>query len=179
MYREVIGLSLSVVAAMERTLARSIGNESVPIQLAQCRFPGLAISNAKIFYYIFSNKISGSNFIKRHSKTGLKLPKCWLQFEKKIDRVIYYNFRHTVVSYRTEQTAQAVSTCCKSVLARWTKVGVSRRWFVHTMYTIDSRLRIDLDHTRRHTALLMRRLVSAVFTCRGALGTSQPNGAPR
>ena len=25
-----------------------IGNESVPIQLAQCRFPGLAISNAKI-----------------------------------------------------------------------------------------------------------------------------------
>ena len=25
-----------------------IGNESVPTQLAQCRFPGLAISNAKI-----------------------------------------------------------------------------------------------------------------------------------
>ena len=25
----------------------AIGNESVPIQLAQCRFPGLAISNAK------------------------------------------------------------------------------------------------------------------------------------
>jgi len=25
-----------------------IGNEGVPIQLAQCRFPGLAISNAKI-----------------------------------------------------------------------------------------------------------------------------------
>ena len=24
------------------------GNESAPIQLAQCRFPGLAISNAKI-----------------------------------------------------------------------------------------------------------------------------------
>jgi len=28
----------------------SIRNESVPIQLAQCRFPGLAISNAKIFF---------------------------------------------------------------------------------------------------------------------------------
>jgi len=28
--------------------ATSIGNESVPIQLAQCWFPGLAISNAKI-----------------------------------------------------------------------------------------------------------------------------------
>jgi len=25
-----------------------VGNESVPIQLAQCRYPGLAISNAKI-----------------------------------------------------------------------------------------------------------------------------------
>jgi len=32
-----------------------IGNESVPIQLAQCWFPGLAISNAKIHIY-FSNK---------------------------------------------------------------------------------------------------------------------------
>jgi len=32
------------------------GNESAPIQLAQCRFPGLAISNAKILIY-FSNKI--------------------------------------------------------------------------------------------------------------------------
>ena len=28
--------------------ALTIGNESVPIQLTQCRFPGLAISNAKI-----------------------------------------------------------------------------------------------------------------------------------
>jgi len=27
---------------------RTIANESVPIHLAQCRFPGLAISNAKI-----------------------------------------------------------------------------------------------------------------------------------
>jgi len=29
-------------------LSWAIGNESVPIQLAQCRFPGLAISNAEI-----------------------------------------------------------------------------------------------------------------------------------
>ena len=34
----------------------SIGNESVPIQLAQCRFPGLAVSNAKISIYIFQTK---------------------------------------------------------------------------------------------------------------------------
>ena len=46
----------------------AIGNESVPIQLAQCRFPGLAISSAKILIY-FLNKIYGSNFIKQHSET--------------------------------------------------------------------------------------------------------------
>jgi len=45
-----------------------IRNESVLIQLAQCRFPRLAISNAKILTY-FSNKIYGSNFIKQHSET--------------------------------------------------------------------------------------------------------------
>jgi len=44
------------------------GNESEPIQLAQCRFPGVAISNAKMLIY-FSNKIYGSNFIKRQSET--------------------------------------------------------------------------------------------------------------
>jgi len=45
-----------------------IGNESVPIQLAQCRFPGLAISNAKILINS-SNKIYESNFMKQHSET--------------------------------------------------------------------------------------------------------------
>jgi len=39
-----------------------ISNESVPIQLTRCcRFPGLAISNAKISMD-FSNKICRSNF---------------------------------------------------------------------------------------------------------------------
>ena len=34
-----------------------MGNESVPIQLAQCRFPGLAISNDKILIGLyFSSK---------------------------------------------------------------------------------------------------------------------------
>ena len=47
-----------------------MGNESVPIQLAQCWFPGLAISNAKIQIY-FSNKIYESNFIKRHLETAM------------------------------------------------------------------------------------------------------------
>ena len=45
-----------------------IGNDSVPIQLVYCWFPGLAISNATILI-CFSNKIYGSNFIKQHSET--------------------------------------------------------------------------------------------------------------
>jgi len=45
-----------------------IGNESVPIQLAQCWFPRLAISNAKILIYL-SNKIYGSNSVKHHSES--------------------------------------------------------------------------------------------------------------
>jgi len=46
-------------------LIYSTGNDSAPIQLAQCRFPAMAISNAKILIY-FLNKIQayGSNFIK-------------------------------------------------------------------------------------------------------------------
>jgi len=46
-----------------------IGNESVPIQLAQCRFPGLAIFNAKIKYTeaIFRTALGNCY--------GLKLPK--------------------------------------------------------------------------------------------------------
>ena len=45
----------------------SVGNESVPTQLAQCWFPGLAISNTEIFL----NKIYGRNFIKQHSETDM------------------------------------------------------------------------------------------------------------
>jgi len=51
-------------------LLQFIENESVPIQLAQCRFLGLAISNAKILIN-FSNKIYGSNFVKQHSETAM------------------------------------------------------------------------------------------------------------
>ena len=48
---------------------RYIGNESVPIQLAQCWFPGLAIYGAKMLRYFFPNEIHGSNFMKQHSET--------------------------------------------------------------------------------------------------------------
>ena len=46
----------------------ALGNESVPIQLAQCRLPELAIFNANIIIY-FSNKMYGNNRIKQHSQT--------------------------------------------------------------------------------------------------------------
>jgi len=49
-----------------------ITNESVPIQLAQCWFHGLAISSAKIKIY-FSNQIYGSNYIEQHSETVIVL----------------------------------------------------------------------------------------------------------
>ena len=45
-----------------------VENDSVPIQLTQCRFPGLAISTAKILMQ-FSSKIYGIKFIKQHSET--------------------------------------------------------------------------------------------------------------
>ena len=46
----------------------------MPIQLAQCRFSGLAISNGKILIKLyFPNNIYGSNFIKQHSETVMVL----------------------------------------------------------------------------------------------------------
>ena len=42
-------------------VSQSIGNESVPIQLAQCRFPGLAISNAKMFQIKYTEAILSSS----------------------------------------------------------------------------------------------------------------------
>ena len=42
---------------------------TVPIQPAQCRFPRLAVSNAKKINIFFNQKYTdyGSNFIKQHS----------------------------------------------------------------------------------------------------------------
>jgi len=74
-------------------------NESVPIQLAQCWFPALAISSAKIYIY-FSNKICGSNCIKQCRKL------LWFEITKmliaawKINLLCYlWYFRHTFVPY--------------------------------------------------------------------------------
>jgi len=80
-----------------------IRNKSAPIQLSQCRFPLLAISNGKILVRFFSkNKIYGSSFIKQHSETDMvwnyQNTDCSLR--EKNYCVIYYNFRHTFVPYR-------------------------------------------------------------------------------
>jgi len=53
---------------LEQATVMGTGNESVPIQLAQCRFPRLAIANAEMLIR-FSNKTPGSNFIKQHLET--------------------------------------------------------------------------------------------------------------
>ena len=70
--------------------SEKVWNESVPIQLAQCRFPGQAISSAKILIYL-SNKIHGSNFIKQYSETVMvwNYQNCWLQFKKKMVVIIF------------------------------------------------------------------------------------------
>ena len=41
-----VGMRFGLVIEFEHKLA--IGNESVPMQLARCWFPGLAITNAKM-----------------------------------------------------------------------------------------------------------------------------------
>jgi len=53
---------------LEQATVMGTGNERAPIQLAQCRFPRLAISNAEMLIR-FSNKTPGSNFIKQHLET--------------------------------------------------------------------------------------------------------------
>jgi len=80
-----------------------IGNESVPIQLAQCRFPGLAISNAKIRIYFFQIKYTEGIL----SNSTRKL--LWFEITKMLIAVlnycaIYYNFLHTFV--------RCVDFCC-------------------------------------------------------------------
>ena len=64
-------------AQLSLTSRGVIGNESVPIQLAQCRFPRLVISNAEISIHFFQQ-----NTQKQFYQTALgncyrlKLPKC-------------------------------------------------------------------------------------------------------
>ena len=80
---------------------KAIGNKSVLIQLAQCRFPEQAISNAKILTYL-SNKIYGSNLIKQDSETAMvwNYQNADCSLRKKNYCVIYCNFWHTLDPYQ-------------------------------------------------------------------------------
>jgi len=69
-FRRPPGREIPAVAADSQLVGVDIGNESVPIQLAQCWFPGLANSSVKIQIY-FSTKIYESIFIKQHSGTAM------------------------------------------------------------------------------------------------------------
>jgi len=77
-----------------------IGNASAPTQLAQCRFPGLAISSAQILMY-FSKILYGSTLIKQYSETVMvrNYQNADCSLRKKFYCVIYYNFRHTFALY--------------------------------------------------------------------------------
>jgi len=79
----------------------STEDESAPIQLAQCCFPGLAISNVKILKYIFF-QIKYTEALSSNSTRKL----LWFWNYQNADRslrkkycVIYYNFRHIFVPY--------------------------------------------------------------------------------
>jgi len=83
-----------------RTFTLTRGNDSEPVQLAQCWFPGLAVSSAKIQTYF---KIKCTQAILSNSTRKLS----WLEISKKLIAgvnneiycVIYYNFRHTLVPF--------------------------------------------------------------------------------
>ena len=97
--------------------------KSVPILLAQCWFPGLDNSSAKIQTY-FAKKYTESNFF--HTALGnccsLKLPKCWLQFKKNFFCHLLQFSAHfrSLLSCDGDACDQWMclvtgSTCCRSV----------------------------------------------------------------
>jgi len=62
-----------------------MGNENVPIRLAQCRFSGLAIFNAKILLNFFKQNIREQFYQTAvGSCYGLKFPKRRLQFNRNV-----------------------------------------------------------------------------------------------
>jgi len=87
----------------------AIGNDTAPIQLAQCRFPGLAIYTAKIIVY-FSNKIYGSDFIKQHSET-----------------VMVWNYQNADCSFRKKIIVPFIIIFGRLSLLIWTELTSTRR----------------------------------------------------
>ena len=68
-------IAYSVAVGPLLAILLPMGKECVPTQLAQCRFPGLAISNAEIQTY-FQRKYTEAILSPNSTQNGLKLPKC-------------------------------------------------------------------------------------------------------
>jgi len=129
------------------------GNESVLIQLAQCRFPRLAISNSEILVYC-SNKMYRSNFIKQHSETvvvwNYQNADCSLR--KKCYCVIYYNFRHTFIPYFMASSHNR-PVCC---------FFVPQLSFQFQYFLLQSVHNLHNTHTANNNAVTAPRMTSAL-----------------
>ena len=81
-------------------LRRFICNESVPIQLAQCRFPGLALSSAQMLICIFQIKYTEAILSNSTRKVlWSEINKMLIGFKIRNLLATYCNFRHTFVAY--------------------------------------------------------------------------------
>jgi len=124
-----------------------------PIQLAQCRFPGLIISNAiaNILIY-FSNKIYESNFIKQHSESivVLNYQTAFCILSKEIYCVICFIFRHTFVHSSFSKISMVWSSmaCC-------TRIHIT---FIYLLWADVSCGRDAAQRLSRRTAIAASRL---------------------
>jgi len=75
----------------------AIGNKSVPIQLAESCFPGLAIFSAKIVIHFSAEAILSNSTEKL---VWFEITKMLIAVYKINFTVIYHNFWHTFIPYR-------------------------------------------------------------------------------
>ena len=114
--------------------AASRGDEGVPIQLAQCWFPGLAISNAKIKKIYFQIKYREAVFFQTPLGNcyGLKLPNCRLQLKSSLLRYLLQFSAHfrSLVRYIAAPYTSLISCHPSAIIiislirtnAAWTKI---------------------------------------------------------
>jgi len=95
------------------TIIADIGNKSVPIQLAQCRFPRLAISNAKILIYFSNTEAILSNSTRK--LLWFEIIKCWLQFKKEINFIVWFIIIIGTLSFPIDRECVTLLTVLKFV----------------------------------------------------------------
>ena len=100
---------------------KDIGNESAPIQLAECWCPGLAISNAKIWIY-FSNKKFTEAIL---SDSNQKL--LWFEIRKMLIAVLKDKFIVlSIIIFGTLVPVKSIAGGKDSQLEGW--VGIKKGW---------------------------------------------------